>query len=64
LITVTGWTWEYINEYMTLPRLYAMDSYWESRPPTHMMVAAYLGIKKQPKIQRGKIATINPEWED
>lgn len=30
---------------MDLPRLYAMNDYWDSHPPMHVMVAAYLGIK-------------------
>jgi hypothetical protein len=30
---------------MDLPRLYAMNDYWESHPPIHLMVAAYFGIK-------------------
>jgi hypothetical protein len=30
---------------MDLPRLYAMNDYWQQHPPVHIMVAAYLGIK-------------------
>ena len=30
---------------MTLPRFYAVQRYWAAHPPTHLMVAAYLGIK-------------------
>lgn len=30
---------------MDLPRLYAMNDYWDAHPPVHIMVAAYLGIK-------------------
>ncbi len=31
---------------MTLPQLAAMNEYWADNPPVHVMVAAYLGIKK------------------
>jgi hypothetical protein len=33
LITATGWTWEYIGEYMTIPRLDALIAYWDTFPP-------------------------------
>lgn len=26
-----------------------MNSYWQSHPPVHLMVAEYLGIKPKPK---------------
>ena len=44
-----GWTWEYIGECMTLPRLAAMSEHWKQYPPVHKSVAAYLGIKPAPK---------------
>lgn len=33
---------------MDLPRLEAMNKYWEKFPPLHVMVAAYLGIGNNP----------------
>ena len=30
---------------MTLPRLYALNKYWEIHPPAHILVAAYMGYK-------------------
>lgn len=36
LITVTGWTWEYIGEYMTFPRLNQLCEYWKNTPPLHI----------------------------
>lgn len=30
---------------MDIPRLLAMNGYWDKHPPVHLMVAAYLGIK-------------------
>lgn len=32
---------------MTLPRLYALNKYWEIHPPSHILVAAYMGYKPQ-----------------
>ncbi|TDR82207.1 hypothetical protein [Paludibacterium purpuratum] len=31
---------------MTIPRLAAMNRYWQDNPPLHSMVAAYFGIGK------------------
>ena len=45
LITITGWTWEYINENMTLPRLASLSAYWNKHPPTHFLAAWYSGYK-------------------
>ena len=42
----TGWTWDYVEEQVDVPRLAAMSAYWEDYPPLHVMVAAYLGIGK------------------
>lgn len=44
-MTITGWSWEYIDEYMTLPRLHAMTEYWTQHPPVHILLGALLGIK-------------------
>jgi hypothetical protein len=41
----TGWTFDQVGEQFDLPRLKAMQSYWEGNPPTHIMIARYLGIK-------------------
>ncbi|MBS0370204.1 MAG: hypothetical protein JSS57_13485 [Proteobacteria bacterium] len=45
----TGWTWDYVAEHVDLPRLEALNAYWADHPPLHVMVAAYLDIKPQPK---------------
>jgi hypothetical protein len=47
IIGATGWTWEYVAEYMTLPRLYALSSYWRTCPPVQESVAALLGVKPE-----------------
>jgi hypothetical protein len=48
----TGWTWEYIDDHMDLPRLSAMNRYWENHPPVHIMLkklGIWAGIEKPPK---------------
>ena len=45
LISQTGWTWEYIDAHMDIPRLLAMNRHWRQHPPLQAMVQAYLGIK-------------------
>ena len=45
LIVYTGWTWEYIDAHMDVPRLLAMRRFWQKYPPLRDMVQAYLGIK-------------------
>jgi len=47
LITDTGWTWDYIDEYMTLPRAEALGRLWATRPPLAravVAIAAALGV--------------------
>ena len=44
-MSLTGWTWEYIGQHLTLPRLYEMQRYWEQHPPVGDLMAAYLGYK-------------------
>ena len=41
----TGWTWDYVGEYLTLPRLLALCERWKMVPPVDESVAIYLGIK-------------------
>ena len=43
-MTFPGWTWEYIDQNMTLPRLTALNKYWQKYPPVHCLIAAYLGV--------------------
>ncbi len=45
-----GWTWEYIDDCMDLPRLSVIYKKWKRTPPVHIMIAAYLGyLKKEPQ---------------
>lgn len=48
LATCFGWTWEYIDENMTMERLASCDLYWKESPPIHILVAQYLGYTKPP----------------
>jgi hypothetical protein len=32
----TGWTWEYVGQHLTLPRLAALNKYWQHNPPLHL----------------------------
>lgn len=44
-----GWTYDYIDNHMTLSRLNEYRAYWSKHPPTHQLVAAYLGYEYQDK---------------
>ena len=44
-----GWTWEYVDEHMTLPRYFALGEYWEQWPPLHKLVSVYMGHKPKAK---------------
>jgi hypothetical protein len=39
-----GWTYEYIDDHMTIPRVLEINAYQAKCPPLHIMVAGYLGI--------------------
>lgn len=45
MVACTGWTWDYVEQELDVPRLTALTTYWRNNPPLHVMVAAYLGIK-------------------
>ncbi len=36
---------------MTLPRLYAMNRYWQDHPPVHILLAAFMGMKPTDKME-------------
>lgn len=44
---MTGWTWDYVENNITMPRLRALHEEWQRHPPLPIMVAAYLGIKQK-----------------
>jgi hypothetical protein len=41
----TGWTWDYVEDTLTAPRMIALYEYWNKHPPVHKLVAAYMGLK-------------------
>lgn len=43
--TCTGWSWAQIEEELDLPMLIALNKYWRSHPPAHLLMAAYVGFK-------------------
>ena len=45
----TGWTWCYIEAELDLPRLVALNAYWKHHPPTHLLLAAFMGVEPPPK---------------
>lgn len=47
LIACTGWTWDYIENQMDIPRLASMNSYWAKHPPLHVMVQWFMGIEEK-----------------
>lgn len=55
VITATGWTWDYLDECLTLPRLNALLKHWQSSPPVHITSALVAGIQPamstRPKIK-------------
>lgn len=58
---MTGWTWDYIDEYLTLPRLNALIDYWAQCPPMHITAALFAGIKPAKRAQPGEI--IKNAWQ-
>lgn len=51
-----GWSWEYIDEHMTLPRLAALTRYWDQFPPLHVLVAGAVGYEaRKPAADPGEL---------
>jgi len=44
-----GWTWDYVETEIDIPRLLALNEYWRQYPPLQVMVAAFMGYKAPPK---------------
>ncbi len=42
---MTGWTWDYVESTLTMPRLKALHEEWQRHPPVPILIAAWLGIK-------------------
>jgi len=43
---------------MTLPDFYELCEYWRDHPPTHLMVAAYLGVGKTAAKPKGDLGEL------
>jgi hypothetical protein len=44
---MTGWTWDYVEHTLTIPRLKSLHEEWRRHPPLSLLVASYLGYKPQ-----------------
>lgn len=44
-----GWTWDYVEENLDVPRLAALTDYWREHPPTHVLLAWRYEFKPQAK---------------
>ena len=42
-----GWTWEYIDQNMTIPRLLEITEYHKVQPPIHILIGRYFGYPKK-----------------
>jgi len=47
LVTVTGWTLDYIRQHVTMADYNMLVDYWAQYPPTHILVGSYLGVIKE-----------------
>ncbi len=56
-----GWTWEYVEDNMTLPRLKTMNAYWKQNPPLHQLVKNFMGYK--PPVEQAPLVE-PPEFEE
>lgn len=55
VITATGWTWEYLDEFVTLPRLNAITRHWLKFPPVHITAALFAGIENKAPASGGAV---------
>ena len=44
---MTGWTWDYVESTLTVPRLKNLQEEWRRHPPVPLLLAAWL--KRAPK---------------
>ncbi len=58
-MTCFGWTWEYVDDCMTLPRLAALNKYQQQHPPLHIMVQGLLGY--HPEASGKKATAVKPK---
>jgi hypothetical protein len=41
----TGWTWDYVENRVTMFHVRALSRYWRQHPPMHLLLAADVGYK-------------------
>lgn len=63
MISCTGWTWEQVGR-LTLPRLRALYAHWRQHPPTHRLVASYLGYEAPSEPVRSTRRSAAPVEDD
>jgi hypothetical protein len=59
----TGWTWEYIGQCLTWPRLEAMHAHWRRYPPVHISVALFTGSGTRASASKPKAANDQADAE-
>jgi hypothetical protein len=58
----TGWTWDCVEETMTMRRFLAFQRVWRKTPPVHVLVAGLSGYKA-PAGTASTPAPALPEYE-
>jgi hypothetical protein len=51
VIAATGWSFEYLDDVMTLPRLLALTGCWKEAPPIRLMLAGFVGAGKKKEVK-------------
>ena len=51
-MTAFGWTWEYVDDYMTIPRFESISNFWKESPPVHELLGAFFLSKDGRKSQK------------
>jgi len=65
MMTFPGWTWEYIDDHMTMPRFNAMQRYWSKHPPLHILAAGMAGYRGKPDLPSpDEVLPELPEFEE
>ncbi len=59
LAMAMGWTYDNIDQTMTLSRLKELQPYLHKNPATHQLVAAYLGYEPKPTAEENMRAIFN-----
>lgn len=63
MVTGTGWTYDYVEEWMTLPRFYDLVKYWKKNPPTHLAVRNLGGGSREGPKRMGNLDELARQFE-